>query len=129
MKTLKTYRSVCLQIAAFALAFAFVIQARAASPREDLVHAYVLLKLANHNYAGHREAAIKELEIAGHDLGLDLHGRGSERERQLKSDEQLAEAGRILHYTRDRLDAHDRERAAAHVDRAMHEIDLALRVK
>lgn len=126
---MKTYKSVCLQIAAFALAFAFVIQARAAGPREELVHAYILLKMANHNYAGHRVLAMKELEIAGHDLGLDLRGHGSKHEQQLKSDELLAEAGRILHYTRDRLDAHDRERAADHVDRAMHEIDLALRVK
>jgi hypothetical protein len=133
---MKTHRSLHLLIAAFMLAFG--IQAHAqrprehavlASPRDELAHAYVLLKLANHNYGGHKGAAIKELEAAGHELGLDLKARGSEHERQMKSDELLAEAGRILHETRDRLDAHDRERAAAHVNEAIHQVDMALRVK
>jgi hypothetical protein len=47
----------------------------------------------------------------------------------MKSDAQVAEAGRILHDVRNRLDARDRDHAAAHVDTAIHEIDEALRVK
>jgi hypothetical protein len=112
-----------------AILLAFTSHAYAATAREDLVHAYVLLKLANSNYAGHRANALKELENAGHDLGLDLNGRGTEHERQMKSDVQVAEAGRILHDVRNRLDARDRDHAAAHVDTAIHEIDEALRVK
>src|SRR4051812_12550855 len=71
-------------------------QAYAASPREDLVQAYILLRTANNNYAGHRGNALREIEDAGHHLGLDLNGRGNERQRQMTSDAKVAEAGRIL---------------------------------
>jgi hypothetical protein len=118
-----------LQLAVVVLALSFGARAYAESPREELVHAYVLLKLAKHDYAGHRAAAVKELEAAGHDLGLDLQGHGSEHERQFQSDQLIAESARMLHDLRGRLEARDRDRAAAHVDRAIHEIDEALRVK
>jgi hypothetical protein len=129
MKPTYRSRSWYLQIAAVALVLSFGVRAYAETPREELAHAYVLLKLAKHDYAGHRAAALRELEVAGHDLGLDLQGRGSEHERQLQSDELVAQSGRMLHELRGRLEARDRDRAAAHVDRAIHEIDEALRVK
>jgi hypothetical protein len=124
---MKTYRLLYVLIAGFMLLFGN--QAFGQSAREDMVHAYILLKTANHNYGGHREAAIKEIERAGHDLGLDLRGRSTQREQQLQSDAQMAEAFRILHEVRNRLDRHDRDIAATHVDNAMHEIDLALRLR
>ena len=124
---MKTHRLLCAVITAGVLLLG--TQAYADSPREDIVHAYVLLKMANNDYAGHRGNAIKELEKAGQELGLDLHGHGQEHERQMQSDAQMAEAGRILREARDRLDAHDREHAAAHVDRAMREIDRALHIR
>jgi hypothetical protein len=125
----RTYRSLYLRIAAFALALSFGLSARAESPREELAHAYVLLKMAKHDYGGHKATALRELETAGHDLGLDLKGGGSEHERQMKSDELVAESGRMLREASNKLEARDRERAAAHVDRAIHEIDEALRKK
>jgi hypothetical protein len=112
-----------------AMLFAFGNHAYAASPRDDIVQAYILLKLSNSNYAGHRAAAIKELETVGHELGLDLKGKGTEHQHQMQSDAQMAEAGRILREARYKLDAHDREHAADHVDRALHEIDEALRAR
>jgi hypothetical protein len=124
---MKMYRSVCVLIAVLMLGFGS--QAYAATAREDLVHAYVLLKMANSDYGGHRGVALKQLEDAGHDMGLDLKGRGTEHERQMKSDEQVAEAGRILRDVRNRLEARDREHAAARVDRAIEEINKALKVK
>ena len=39
--------------AAFVLAVAFGLSARAESPREELVHAFHLLKTANSDYNGH----------------------------------------------------------------------------
>ena len=124
-----THRSFYLQIAAFALALSFGLSAYAEPPRDEIAHAYVLLKLAKHDYGGHKAEAIRELEAAGGALGLDLHGRGTEHERQLKSDELVAEAGRMLHEARDKLEARDRDRAASHVEKAIHEVDEALRVK
>lgn len=101
----------------------------AETPRGELVHAYVLLKLANHDYGGHRLRAMEELESAGKMLGLELKGDGSEHERQLKSDEHLVEARRLLQHAREKLEARDRERAAERVDSAIKQIDLALRVR
>ena len=122
-------RSRYIQIVAIVLALSFGVRAYAETPREELAHAYILLKLANADYAGHRAKAMKELETAGKDLGLSLEGRGSEHERQLKSDEQVAEARRLLREARDKLEARDRDRAAAHLEKAIVEIDAALKVR
>ena len=122
-------RSRYIQIVAIVLALSFGVRAYAETPREELAHAYILLKLANADYAGHRAKAMKELETAGKDLGLSLEGRGSEHERQLKSDEQVAEARRLLREARDKLEARDRDRAAAHLEKAIAEIDAALKVR
>ena len=122
-------RSRYIQIVAIVLALSFGVRAYAETPREELAHAYILLKLANADYAGHRAKAMKELETAGKDLGLSLEGRGSEHERQLKSDEQVAEARRLLREARDKLEARDRDRAAAHLEKAIVEIDAALKAR
>jgi hypothetical protein len=112
-----------------ALALTLGARAYAESPREELAHSYRLIKMSNHDYGGHRDAALKELQIAGDALGLDLKGKGDERESQMKSDEQMAEASRLLRAARDKLEAQDRERVARHVDRAVEEVDAALRVR
>jgi hypothetical protein len=127
MSGMKTYRLRALLMATFLLGFGS--HAYAASPREDLVQAYTMLRAANNNYAGHRGAALHELEDAGHHLGLDMRSKGTQHQPQMSSDARLAEAGRILRDVRYRLDRHDRDIAAAHVDRAIHEIDEALRVR
>jgi len=118
-----------LSVLVAGLTLLFGAQAYAQSARQDIVHAYTLLKLSNHDYGGHRVAAIKALEAAGHELGLDMKGKGTAGEMQMQSDGQMAEASRILHGARDRLTAADREHAAKHVDKAIEEIDLALKKK
>ena len=104
-------------------------QAYAAGPRDDIVRAYFLIKLSNNDYSGHRKAALKELEVVGHELGLDLRSNGQNHPPQRKSDEQMDEAFQILRDARNKLDAHDREHEAGHLETALHEIDLALRKK
>jgi len=39
----------------------------------------------------------------------------------------MSEAFQILRVARDKLDRRDREHEAGHLDRALHEVDLALR--
>jgi hypothetical protein len=124
---MKTYRLLAVLLATFLLGFGS--HAYAASAREDLVQAYVMLRAANNNYNGHRGAALRELEDAAHHLGLDLRSGGTQHKPQMTSDAQIAEAGRILREVRYRLDRRDRDIAAAHVDRAIYEIDRALRVR
>lgn len=111
-----------------ALAFSFGIRAQAESARDELIHAYHLLKRADGDYAGHRVEAMHQVEAAGKDIGLALDGDAPGGEQQWKSDRKLREARRLLHDARNRLEDRDRDRAAAHVDGAIHEIDMALKV-
>jgi hypothetical protein len=127
MKT--SSRSIYVKIAAIALALTFGVRAYAEPPRDEIVHAYILLKHADHDYDGHREAAMKQLEGAGADLGLKLEGDDQERERQWKSDERLAEARRLVREARGKLEAHDRELAADHLGKALKELNAALKAK
>jgi len=118
-----------LLIGAVALGLSLGISAHAETSREEMVHAFHLLKKANHDYGGHRVKAMHELEVAGRDLGLEMGGDLPERERQWKSDEQLIEARRILREARDKLEARDRDHAADRIEHAIKEIDTALEVK
>ena len=59
-----------------------LLRANAESPREEVAHAFHLLKKADHDYSGHRAKAMAEVEAAGHTLGLELGGEAPERERQ-----------------------------------------------
>ena len=104
-------------------------QAFAAGPRDDIVRAYFLIKMSNNNYSGHRDAALKELEIVGRELGLDMRSGGQNRQPQGQSDSQMAEAFQILRVAQEKLDARDREHQAGHLEKALHEVDLALKKK
>lgn len=115
-----------LQVLAVGVALSLGLRAYAEPPRQELVHAYVLIKHANHNYEGHRARALEHVEAAGKALDLKLEGDTNNQERQWKSDQMLAEARHMLYHARDALDRHDRERAATHVDRAIEEIDRAI---
>ena len=119
-------RLYCPQIMAILLALSFGLRAYAESPREELAHAFYLLKTANADYAGHRGVAMHAVEAAGRDLGLDLKGNLPSAERQWKSDDQLREARRLLADSRDKLEQRDRNRVADRVDTAIREIDAAL---
>ncbi|HWD90913.1 MAG TPA: hypothetical protein VG938_01060 [Verrucomicrobiae bacterium] len=124
-----TSRKFYFKIAAIALAVSFGLSAYAQSPRENLVHAYHLLKMANHDYAGHRAKAMDEVSTAGRSLGLELGGDLPPAERQWQSDQQLKEARHLIRESRDQLERADRDRAARHLDEAIREIDEALKVK
>ena len=116
-------------MAAIALILSFGFSAYAEPPRDELVHAYHLLKKADHDYDGHRVKAMKAVEAAGRGLGLELGGDLPDRERQWKSDDQLIEARRLLRDSRDKLESQDRDRVAANVEKAIKEINAALGVK
>lgn len=115
-----------LQILAVSVALSFAARVYAEPPREELIHAYILLKHANHDYEGHRAKAMEHVEAAGKALKLKLEGETNEHERQFKSDQMMAEARQLLFHTRDTFAAEDRPRAATHVDKAIEEIDRAL---
>ncbi len=124
-----TYHKLIVQMLAIGVAFSLTTRAHAESAREELVHAYRLLEHADGDYAGHRVAAMKEVEIAGKEVGLSLHGDEPEKERQWKSDMRLKEARRLLHHAHEHLEEGDRLKVAAHVEHAIKDIDEALKVK
>lgn len=116
-----------LKIAVVAAILSFGLWAHAEPPRQELTHAYWLLKTADHDYAGHRIAAMHAIEAAGKGLGLELRGDLKDRERQWKSDEQLTEAARLLRDARDKMEEADRKRIAEHLEKAVREVDEALK--
>ena len=116
-------------MAAVLLALTFGVSAYAEGAREELVHSYRLLKNADHDYDGHREAAMKEVEAAGKKLGLALEGDNDKVEAQWKSDKKLAEARKLLRHAHKQLEKKDRELAAAEVESAIKHIDMALKIK
>jgi|GEM_PF-2786520 len=127
MKT--KFRLLFWQAVFAAMTFMFATSARAEGPRDEIVHAYRLIASADADYGGHRGAAMEELHHAGKAIGLHLEGDAPEREHQWKSDRKLTEARRLLHEAKDKLEARDRDRVADHVDRAIHELDAALKVR
>jgi hypothetical protein len=118
-----------IKLGAVLLALSVGVSAYAETPREELVHAYRLLKGADHDYDGHRVAAMKEIEAAGHKLGLALEGEGMKEESQWKSDKRLAEARHLLREARTKLEVKDRDLAGSEVDAAVKEVNMALKVK
>ena len=110
------------------MVLALAASAYAEPPRDELAHAYRLIKDADADYAGHRVAALEEVRLADKELGISLEGEAPEREAQWKSDARLTEARRLLKDAREKLGDRDRDRVAGHVDKAIHELDAALRV-
>jgi hypothetical protein len=108
-----------------ALSNSTVSRAQPASPGALLRQAYITLSFANQDYQGHRYAAMKEIEAAANNLKFDLRGDGTGGERQRVSDEQLRAARSLLEQARDELSRRPRR----HVEKAIKQIDIALRIK
>ena len=90
-----------------------------------LRQAYITLSYGNHDYNGHRYYAMREIEEAAKVMRFDLRGDGPGFERQRESDAQLRDARGVLEQARREL----KGRARKHVDKAMGEIDAALRTR
>ena len=101
------------------------VQAQAASPAKLLREAYVTLAKADHDYKGHRVEAMKQIEAAAKLLATDLRGDGKGHEKQGVSDEQLRAARGILEQARGAL----KGKPLKHVDRAIHQINVALKIR
>ncbi len=117
------------KLAAVAIALSFGLRAYAEPPRDELAHAYYLLKTADHDYKGHKDKAIHEVQSAGRELGIKLEGHVSDHERQLKSDDQISAAASLLRDARDKMEAADRDKVATHLQKAIEEVDAALKAR
>ena len=96
-----------------------------AAPVDLLRQAYVTLAQADHDYKGHRIAAMKQIEAAGKVLGVSLRGDGKNREKQGISDENLRAARSLLRDAASGLGG----KALKHVRAAEKQINTALAIK
>ncbi len=96
---------------------------------QTLRNAYEILARGDHDYHGHRAAAMKHLERAGKHLGLDLAGDLRDHEKQFLSDDRLREARGLLNNLIVSASIKDQDRVVNQLNDAIKQIDLALRVK
>jgi hypothetical protein len=90
-----------------------------------LTQAYATLSVADHDYKGHRVAAMKQIAAAAKLVGVTEMGNGKGHEQQVVSDQQLQTATSLLQQARPGLPAN----AQAHVDRALKQLSIALSIK
>ena len=90
-----------------------------------LVQAYTTLAQADHDYKGHRVAAMKHIEAAARLLGVNVRGDGKGHEKQGLSDAQLRAAQGLLQQARPGLSG----KPLRHVNKALEQLSIALSIK
>jgi hypothetical protein len=88
--------------------------------------AYSTLAEANHNYFGHRKAAMNQVRAAAKFLGIDLQGDGQGKEDQDQSDTQLAQVQQLLQQLSATLTGEEQKPVLEHLDKAAKRISMAL---
>jgi hypothetical protein len=120
------YRSfVGLAVVGFMLSFGQSLVAAPSPPAGLLVQAYATLGRADHDYKGHRIAAMKQIEAAAKLLGVDVHGDGKGHEHQGVSDAQLRTAQGLLQQAQPGLSG----KPLRHVNKALQQLSIALSIK
>ncbi|MGD0816463.1 MAG: hypothetical protein ABSA83_22970 [Verrucomicrobiota bacterium] len=107
-----------------ALSLALAVNVHAA-PANLLQQAYGELASADHDYKGHRVAAMRKLQAAGKALGVTLYGNTKQHETQGISDEHLKAAQSLLQQAASGLSGKALKRVLA----AEKDISIALSVK
>ena len=125
MKT-NLYRSfVGLAVACLVLSFGQSLVAAPAPAAGLLVQAYTTLEQADHDYKGHRKAAMKQIEAAAKLLGVKVRGDGRAHEQQGVSDAQLRTAQGLLQQAQSVLSG----KPLGHVNKALQHLSIALSIK
>jgi hypothetical protein len=123
--TMKTVRYLSsLIIAGLMLCFCFKASA-GPGPGDLLTQAYATLEKADHDYKGHRVAAMHQIAAAGKALGIKVHGDGKGHEPQGESDAQLRTAQGLLQQAQAGLTG----KALKHAQHAIKQISVALSIK
>jgi len=104
--------------------FTFTTRAQA-GPRELLREAYGNLAEADHDYKGHRAAAMKQIEAAAKLLGENLRGEGKAHEKQGVSDDHLRQAANLLSQAKGGVSG----KALMHIEKAENDLSVALSIK
>jgi hypothetical protein len=96
-----------------------------AAPVDLLRQAYVTLGQADHDYKGHRRAAMRQVEAAARFLGASLGSEARNREPQGVSDDQLRAAQGLLQEAAAGLSG----KPLKHVLAAERQINVALSIR
>lgn len=94
-----------------------------------LHRAYRILANGDHDYHGHRAAAMNQVRKAAELLGEDLAGDDKDREKQVLSDDKMKEARGLLKNVLGAAEVKDQKAISHHIEMAIREIDLGLRTK
>jgi hypothetical protein len=120
------YRSfIGLAVVCSVLSFGQNLVAAPAPAAGLLVRAYTTLEQADHDYKGHRKAAMKQIEAAAKLLGVKVRGDGKGHEKQGVSDVQLRTAQGLLQQAQSGL----RGKPLGHVNKALQQLSIALSIK
>jgi hypothetical protein len=125
MKTGLYPHIVSLAVVCFALSFSQHLFAGPSPAAGLLVQAYATLEQADHDYKGHRVAAMKQIEAAAKLLGVSVRGDGRGHEKQGVSDAQLHTAQGLLQQALPGLSG----KPLKHVNRALQQLSIALSIK
>jgi hypothetical protein len=90
---------------------------------------YHTLKIADHDYKGHRVKAMRSIEAACDELGTNIRGDGKGDETQPVSDDQLRAALKDLQKAHVMATQQNQLKVLAQVDKAIDELGRALGVK
>ena len=90
-----------------------------------LDEAYGLLRIADHDYKGHRAHAMHDIEAAARELGAKIGGSGKGKEGQKTSDTQLVDAQNLLEGAVSGLTG----KAHHHIVEAIRQLSVALKIK
>lgn len=93
-----------------------------------LHRAYRILAYGDHDYKGHRAAAMKQVKKAAELLGVDLSGDDRNRQPQVLSDDDLRDARNLLTNVLGASEVKSQDRIASHINAAIKQIDIALRI-
>lgn len=100
------------------------------SPEADMMHrAYRILAYGDHDYKGHRIAAMNQVKKAAGLLGLDLSGDDRDKTPQVLSDDKLREARDLLTHVLGNADVKGQKKIANHINAAIKEINTALKIR
>jgi hypothetical protein len=91
----------------------------------QLRQAYAILSTADHDYKGHRAAAMKQIEAAARRLGVELKGDGRSHEAQQTSDQALRAALGIL----SDITGAVKGQGLVHIQAAIKQLNTALAIK
>ena len=90
---------------------------------------YITLATGDHDYKGHRAAAMFQVKAAADLLGLDLGGDTMTRQPQVLSDDKMRDSKLKIAQVMGAAEVKDQQKVVKHLEEAVHQINLGLGIK